>query len=95
MTARRRIFFLNPDESVERSLTEADWTRLKKQLETADFWALPEHHGETGLDGFDWTIEGRDVGRYHSSSCWCPYDGAFHELGSLLVEFSGLKIPDD
>jgi hypothetical protein len=88
---RRRSFY--PAEKTERPLTEADWIRLKTLVEQANFWALPEHHGGMGLDGWTWTIEGRDSERYHSSSCWSPDKGAFHDLGSLLVNFSGLEIP--
>lgn len=86
--------FCQPD-NVERTLTTADWLRLKKTLEEADFWALPEHHLVAGFDGWRWTIEGQDGERYHSSTLWCPVSGPFHELGSLLVEFSGLTVPED
>jgi hypothetical protein len=94
MTAFRRTRFGQP-EKAEGTLTEADWIRLKKMVEQADFWALPENHDHTGLDGWTWTVEGRDSERYHSSECWCPQDGAFHDLGSLFVEISGLEMPVD
>jgi hypothetical protein len=64
-------------------------------LVQADFWVLPEAHDKRGFDGWTWTIEGRDSGRYHSSECWWPQDGAFHDLGSLLVKISNLAIPVD
>jgi hypothetical protein len=96
MTAFRQSgWSLNSIKKAERSLTEADWTRLKNLMEQADFWAMPETHHRMGLDGFNWTIEGRDRDRYHSSECWAPDDGAFYDLGNLLVEFSGLEMPHD
>ena len=96
MTAFRQSgWSLNSIKKAERPLTEADWTRLKNLMEQADFWAMPETHHRMGLDGFNWTIEGRDRDRYHSSECWAPDDGAFYDLGNLLVEFSGLEMPHD
>jgi hypothetical protein len=89
----QRIF--GPVESAERSLTEADWDRLKNLVERASFWEMPQSHERSGLDGFDWTIEGRNHEGYHSSECWSPDSGDFYELGSLLVELSGLEIPQD
>ena len=94
MTAFRQTRF-DQREKAEGSLTEAEWIMLKKMVEQADFWTLPEIHDQSGLDGWRWTIEGRDSERYHSSECWCPQDGAFHDLGSLLVKFSGLDMPVD
>ena len=88
---------LGEPESVQRTLAEADWVRLKKLVEEADFWALPEHQfdGRVGLDGWTWIIEGRVGGRYHSSECWAPNTGAFFNLGNMIVEFGGLPLPDD
>ena len=94
MTAFSQRLF-GPVESAERSLTEADWDRLKTLVERACFWETPERHDRSGLDGFNWTIEGRNHDGYHSSECWSPDRGAFYELGSLLVELSGLEIPQD
>jgi hypothetical protein len=94
MTAFRKRHF-RPAATVEGSLTEADWVRLKKLVEKARFWEMPERHDQSGLDGFDWTIEGRNHHGYHSSECWSPHRGAFYKLGTLLVEFSGLEIPHD
>jgi hypothetical protein len=94
MTAFRQTLFGEPERAAG-TLTEADWIRLKQLLEQAGFWALPEFHLQQGLDGWTWTIEGRDSERYHSSECWCPQKGAFHDLGSLLIEYSGLETPVD
>jgi bifunctional DNA-binding transcriptional regulator/antitoxin component of YhaV-PrlF toxin-antitoxin module len=86
---------LGRPERVERIIAEADWVRLKRALEKADFWGRPEYHGGLGLDGWTWKIEGRRNQRYHSSECFCPGDGPFHDLGSLIVAISGLEIPYD
>jgi hypothetical protein len=94
MTAFRQNRLGQP-EKAEGLLTEADWIRLKDALKESGFWTLPEHHGQMGLDGWTWTIEGRDSERYHSSECWSPMDGAFHHLGSLLVAISSLEVPTD
>ena len=94
MTAFRERHFC-PAETAEGSLTEADWLRLKKLVERGRFWEMPERHPQSGLDGFRWTIEGRNHNGYHSSECWSPYQGAFYQLGMLLVKFSGLEIPHD
>jgi hypothetical protein len=80
---------------VKGSLTDADWVRLKKLVGRAGFWAMPERHDQSGLDGFDWTIETRNHDGYHSSECWSPCRGPFYEVGMLLVEFSGLELPHD
>jgi hypothetical protein len=94
MTAFRERHF-RPAEMVQGSLRDADWVRLKKLVERARFWEMPERHDQSGLDGFDWTIEGRNHDGNHSSECWSPRRGAFYKRGMLLVEFSGLEIPYD
>jgi hypothetical protein len=94
MTAFRERHF-GPAETVKGSLTDADWVRLRTLVEKAGFWEMPERHDQSGFDGFDWTIEGRNYDGYHSSECWSPHRDAFYELRMLLVEFSGLKIPYD
>jgi hypothetical protein len=94
MTAFRQTGFGEPEKAAG-TLTEADWMRLKRLVDQADFWALPENHEQQGFDGWTWTIEGRDRERYHSSECWCPQSGAFHDLGSLLIEISSMEIPVD
>jgi hypothetical protein len=88
MTAFRERHF-RPAETVKGSLTDADWVRLTKLVERARFWEMPERHDQSGLDGFDWAIEGRN------NDGWAPHRGAFYELTMLLVEFSGLEIPHD
>ena len=93
MTAFRERY--RPAETAEGSLTEANWVRLKKLVDWARFWEMPERHPQSGLDGFHWRIEGRNHKGYHSSECWSPRRGAFYKLGMLLVEFSGLEIPHD
>lgn len=95
MTAVRQTALFGEPERTAGPLTDADWIRLKQMVQQADFWALPETHGRMGLDGWRWTIDGRDSERSHSSECWCPQDGAFHDLGSLLIEYSGLETPVD
>ena len=51
MTAFRERHF-SPAETTEGSLTEADWVRLKKLVDGAHFWEMPEQHDQSGLDGF-------------------------------------------
>jgi hypothetical protein len=66
MTAFRERW-LRPAETAEGSLTDVDWVRLKKLVERASFWEMPERHDQRGLDGFSWRIEGRNHKGYHSS----------------------------
>jgi hypothetical protein len=93
MTACRERY--SPAETAEGSLTEANCVRLKKLVERARFWEMPERHAQSGLDGFDWRVEGRNHKGYHSSERWSPHRGAFYKLGMLLVESSPLDIPHD
>ena len=94
LTAVRRVGFEQPKKA-NAPVTKAEWDRLKEKLERANFWALPERYDQRGLDGWTWTIEGRDGARSHSSECFCPRSGAFHDLGSLFVEMSHLSVPYD
>ena len=59
MTAFRERL-LRPAEAAEGSLTEANWVRLKKLVDWARLWEMPERQAEGGLDGFGWRIEGRN-----------------------------------
>ncbi len=90
MTAMSRGAW-SPARRICMALTTADWGRLQAALNRADFWALPEQHNRFGLDGWDWTIEGRQGARYHASTCWVPDTGTYFDLGRLFLELAGFE----
>ena len=98
VTLTAKSLFLGPvrdpdREEVRKPLRMAEWDRLQLALRRADFWALPERHDSFGLDGVDWTIEGRRGDRYHRSTCWCPEKSPFFDLGRLFIELAGIDRP--
>ena len=50
---------------------------------------LPQIGCESGVDGSEWVVEIREHGRYRLLKRWTPASGAFHDLGVLLIGFSG------
>jgi hypothetical protein len=96
LNTRRLLLSRKPAQVVEKSLPDADWIRLTQLVNNADFWALPEWSAAGGLDGWDWTIEGRRAGIYHASTAWCGLGlVGFRELGDFLVAVSGMRVPQD
>jgi hypothetical protein len=71
------------------------WTDLLARLDIAGFWSLPgdPEEDERGLDGADWTIEGRRGGVYHSVIRWEPKPGPFRDACAELIKLSGLSFP--
>jgi hypothetical protein len=67
----------------------SDWERLQHAISTVNFWSLnrgPELPG--GLDGAQWTIEGRRDNDYHAVHRWSPR-GAIYDLGRLFFALVG------
>ncbi len=85
-TARRRHAFTVPN---------AVWIDLRKHLDAADFWNLAGDptDDERGLDGADWTLEGRRGGVYHSVIRWEPQPGPFRTACEDLIKVSGIEFP--
>jgi hypothetical protein len=58
-------------ENVTKTLTISDWNTLKSKLHAIRFWEL-ETHGERGMDGEEWIVEGLKDGQYHFTTRWSP-----------------------
>lgn len=52
---------------------------------------LPQIGCGRGADGSMWVFEAREQGRYSLLKRWTPASGAFHDLGVLLISFTGWK----
>jgi hypothetical protein len=81
----------------EFTVTPEAWKRLRAHLEAADFWNLPgdPEEGERGLDGADWTLEGRRGGVYHAVIRWEPKPGPFRTACEDLMKASGVAFPEE
>lgn len=81
---------------VDRPLRAAEWTTLKRALDSARFWTLPlaQPFPERGLDGATWTVEGAAPGRYHRVSRWSPEPDSphapFRAVGLQLLRFASM-----
>ena len=94
MTAFRERHF-HPAETVKGSLTDADWVRLKKLVERARFWVMPERHCQSSLDDFVGRLRAESTMAITDRSAGRPAVAHSSNWGMLLVEFSGLEIPHD
>ncbi len=47
------------------------WKSLINKIDSISFWEL-ETHGERGLDGAEWVLEGYKEGKYHFITRWSP-----------------------
>jgi hypothetical protein len=80
------------DAPLRAPIPPADWAEFRSTLERTGFWSMPESYDRIGLDGSTWSIRGRCGEREHSSTCWSPTEGPFHELGSLFVKLAGVDL---
>jgi hypothetical protein len=74
---------LTHDET--QTLITADVETLQNMLRTDEFWALPSHVEESGMDGAQWILEVREGTRYHYIDRWCPQDGVANDVGRILL----------
>jgi hypothetical protein len=93
LTGKSRAGQFDEEREVRKTLLATEWDRLRLALDLVEFWTLPERHDRMGLDGYEWTIEGRQGTRYHSSDCWSPDSGPYFRLGSLFAELAGFNAP--
>ncbi len=68
-------------------LTEKDWIGFQNEIEKADFWHLATSDSTNwGLDGEDWTLEGKKNKYYHSVTRWCP-DSVYFPKYKICCEY--------
>jgi hypothetical protein len=58
-------------EDKTKNINAKVWEELINRIESIDFWKL-NTHGERGLDGSEWILEGYKDGKYHFISRWSP-----------------------
>ena len=83
-----------------RSLAEAEWINLKRQLSQISFWNLPTEQSTVknpdgsltvGVDGAEWIIEGLQNGKYHVTSRWSA-KGKYRKVCLYLLRLSNLRV---
>lgn len=70
------------------TLSPDDWEKLQRALRISKFWSLDATDERIGLDGAQWSIEGRRGDTYHFVDRWCPL-GAVHDLGRCFFALAG------
>ena len=56
--------------SVERTLTDAEWSTLHRVIEESAAWHISPGDDEIGADGEDWLLELAESDRYHVVLLW-------------------------
>ncbi|RAK51137.1 hypothetical protein [Phenylobacterium soli] len=75
------------DRRVTRRLSPEEAEAYEKAY--SQLASLPRIGCGNGADGSEWIIETRDQGRYSLLKRWTPASGTFHDLGVLLIGFTG------
>ncbi|MBA9079412.1 hypothetical protein [Rufibacter quisquiliarum] len=55
----------------KKLLSKENWSALEARIQSIAFWHL-NTHGERGLDGEEWILEGLDDDKYHFVIRWSP-----------------------
>lgn len=77
------------DRRVVRALTKEEAAAYQRAYSRVA--GLPQIGCGRGVDGSTWVFETREQGRYSLLKRWTPASGAFHDLGVLLIGFTGWK----
>jgi hypothetical protein len=80
-------------EDKNKKLTTKVWSNVVSNINSIDFWNLPStKNGITGMDGAQWILEGKELGKYHVVDRWSG--GEIEELCMLLLRLTDLKIEE-
>ena len=83
-----------PVRRVDRALSAAEWTELRRHLEAAQFWMLSPASEPRGTDGAEWILEGRARGQYRVVVRWTPdsdgSDAGFRAACVFFLSLAGL-----
>jgi hypothetical protein len=73
-------------------VSSQDWDRLHALLEKSNFWKLPADTGDSGVDGFDWILEGTKDGNYHFLIRWSPGEDRYPEINACCKYVRSLAV---
>jgi hypothetical protein len=76
-----------------RKLTDLEWKAISEGITALTFWSMPTETEESGADGAQWVLEGRNGSRYHVVDRWTPKSGAYRELCLQMLRLSGFLDP--
>lgn len=76
-------------ERVDRMLSAAETSELKRVLTAGDVFKLAPGGCRGGSDGSRWILEANDHGAYRYVNRWMPNAGPVRESGMLLLGFTG------
>ncbi len=70
--------------------------QIYRLFNNIDFEHLPtiDKNEDSGHDGSEWIYEMKYKGRYHFTSRWSSGFGRYRQIGKLLINISGLNIPE-
>lgn len=77
-----------------KKLTIKEWNDFVASIDSINFWNLPTtQSGILGMDGAQWILEGKELGKYHVVDRWSG--GTIESVCLKLLELSNLKIKQD
>ena len=78
----------------KKQLSMNEWTLFLQKIDTLGFWNLKTTENEIlGLDGAEWILEGKELGRYHVVDRWSG--GNIEPICLDLLKMTDIKIKDD
>lgn len=74
-------------------ITQEVWDKFKNYLLKAGFWKMPSSINESGDDGAQWILEGKEIAKYHVVDRWTPTASSnFYKSCDYLIGLTDLKI---
>lgn len=76
---------------VERDLTPDEAHRFERLLSSSRLFRTAAWDCHAGADGAEWVFEANDRGAYLFHKRWTPERGPLHDVGLLLIGFTGWR----
>jgi hypothetical protein len=76
---------------VERDLTPDETHRFERLLSSSRLFRTAAWDCQAGADGAEWVFEANDRGAYLFHKRWTPERGPMHDVGLLLLGFTGWR----
>ncbi len=76
----------------QKNISKVIWNKFIEQIAGIDFWSMKTSVNETGLDGAQWILEGRSVGKYHVVDKWTPQASSdYYKCCDFLIGLTDLQ----
>jgi len=81
----------------QKNINKEIWDRFMNKLSHTNFWNMDINDpNEQGLDGAEWTLEGKSSSKYHVVERWSPKSSTdYFQCCDYLIGLTDLQIPEN